>query len=59
MAEGLVREAGLEALSDELVGAVVAAVRPARPNGHGAVWELLLAHEDQVTKWVAGGEGEK
>jgi len=33
--EGLVREAGVEALSDELIGAVVAAVRPARPNGHG------------------------
>ena len=30
---GLSREAGAEALNDELVGAVVAAVRPARPNG--------------------------
>jgi transposase len=57
-AEGLVREAGLEALSDELIGAVVAAVRPARPNGHGAAWDLLLGHEEQITKWVAGGEGQ-
>ena len=58
-AEGLSREAGVEALSDELVGSVVAAVRPARPNGHGASWDLLLAHQEQIKKWVAGGEGEK
>lgn len=32
---------------------MVAAVRPARPNRHGAAWELLLAGEDQITKWVA------
>ena len=57
-AEGLVREAGVEALSDGLIGAVVAAVRPARPNGHGAGWDLLLAHQDRITAWVAGGEGQ-
>ena len=56
-AEGLVREAGAEALSDELIGAVVAAVRPARPNGHGVSWDLLLAHQEQITAWVAGGKG--
>ena len=32
-AAGLCREGGVEALTDELVGVVVAAVRPARPNG--------------------------
>jgi hypothetical protein len=37
-AEGLVGEVGVEALTDELIGAVVAAVRPARPNGHGSSW---------------------
>lgn len=57
-AEGLVREDGVEALSDGLLGAVVAMVRPERPNGHGAAWELLLAHEEQIIKWVAGGEGQ-
>ncbi len=57
-AEGLAREAGLEALTDELIGAVVAAVRPARPNGHGASWDLLLAREEQITAWVAGGSGQ-
>jgi len=57
-AEGLAREAGVEALSDELIGAVVAAVRPARPNGHGPAWDLLVSREEQVTAWVAGGEGQ-
>ena len=48
-ASGLVRDAGVEALSDELVGAVVAAVRPVRPNGHGAAWELLVARQVGMT----------
>ncbi len=53
-AAGLSRDAGVEAVSDELVGTVVDAVRPARPNGHGASWELLLAHEEQIRSWVKG-----
>lgn len=57
-AEGLGRDAGVEALSDELIGAVVAAVRPVRPNGHGSSWELLVARQEQITKWVTGGEGQ-
>ena len=36
-AAGLTREAGVEAVSDELVGLVVDAVRPARLNGHRAL----------------------
>jgi hypothetical protein len=47
-AAGLSRDDGLDGLSDDLVGLVVEAVRPARPNGHGASWELLLGHEDQI-----------
>jgi len=54
-AAGLQREAGVEALCDELIGAVLAVVRPARPHGHGAAWELLLGRQEQVTAWVAGG----
>ncbi len=57
-AAGLVRDVGVEALSDELVGAVVAAVRPVRPNGHGAAWELLLARQEQIAAWVKGGPGQ-
>ena len=33
---------------------MVEAVRPARPNGHGASWEVLLAHEEQIRDWVGG-----
>jgi hypothetical protein len=56
-AAGLVRDAGVEAVTDELVGEVVDAVRPARPSGHGASWELLLGHEEQIRAWVSGGDG--
>jgi transposase len=56
-AAGLARD-GVGAVTDELVGAVVEAVRPARPNGHGASWEVLLAHEEQIRAWVTGGGGE-
>ena len=53
-AAGLSRSAGQGAVDDALIGAVVAAVRPARPNGHGPAWEALLGHEAQVRAWVAG-----
>jgi hypothetical protein len=55
-AAGLAREAGSGAVTDELIGLVVEAVRPARPGGHGVAWEVLLAHEEQIRAWVAGGE---
>ncbi|WP_220454421.1 hypothetical protein [Nocardioides immobilis] len=59
-AAGLSRDAGVAAATDELVGVVVEAVRPARPNGHGASWTLLLAHEEQICAWVTGsGEGQE
>ena len=57
-AAGLTREAGVEAVTDELVGVVVEAVRPARPNGHGASWDLLLGREEQIRAWVAGRDGD-
>ena len=40
---------------DELVGAVIAAVRPARPNGHGAAWDVLAARKSEITEWVDDG----
>ena len=49
------REAGVEAVTDELVGAVVEAVRPVRPNGHGASWELLLAMLAMEAAFGIGG----
>jgi len=57
-AAGLTREAGVDAVTDEVVGLVVDAVRPERPNGHGASWELLLGHEEQIQGWVVGGKGQ-
>jgi transposase len=56
---GLTRDAEADAVTDELVGLVVEAVRPVRPNGHGASWETLLDHEEQIQTWVKGGEGQK
>jgi hypothetical protein len=52
-AAGLVRDGGPEQLCDELIGAVIAAVRPARASGHGAAWDSLLAHETQIRDWIA------
>jgi len=53
-AAGLDRGAGFGAVDDVLIAAVVDAVRPARPNGHGAGWEALLAREDQIRAWLKG-----
>ena len=58
-AAGLHRDDGVEALDDELIGAVAQAVRPVRPHGHGAAWEQLLGFEKQITGWVAGTEEQR
>ncbi len=52
VAAGLDRDGGEEQLTDELVGQVVAAVRPARPQGHGAGWEALEGQHAQIVGWV-------
>jgi hypothetical protein len=51
-AAGLDRDGGEEQLSDELIGQVVSAVRPARPAGRGAAWEALEGQRDQIVEWV-------
>lgn len=53
---GLCRQDGPEALTDELIGVVVGAVRPARPNGHSAGWEELLARREQISAWLDGSD---
>lgn len=55
---GVGRSDGPAAVTDEVIAAVVEIVRPDRPHGHGAAWEQLVPHEEQITKWVAG-EGEQ
>src|SRR4249919_1869600 len=52
---GLARDGDESQLTDELVGLVVAAVRPARPAGHGASWEALAGRKEQITGWVKDG----
>jgi transposase len=52
VAAGLNVDAGVEQLDDGLIGVVCGAVRPARPGGHGAAWEALVPHEEQIRKWV-------
>jgi len=51
-AVGLVHDGGGDQLSDELIGVVIPAVRPAREWGHRAPWETLLAHEQEIRGWV-------
>ena len=51
-AAGLARGGGEAQLTDELLGQVVAAVRPARPAGHGASWEALVPVTAEITGWV-------
>jgi hypothetical protein len=44
---GLSPEDGPDALTDEVLGAVVDLVRPGRrPGGHGDTWDILSAHRD-------------
>src|ERR1700682_3307591 len=55
VAAGLDRDCGVDQLSDELIGAVVTAVRPDRPQGHGSAWEVLCANHDRISTWVKDG----
>lgn len=55
VAAGLDRDGGDDQLGDELIGEVVAAVRPDRPQGYGAAWEVLCANHDQISVWVKDG----
>lgn len=54
-AAGLARDGDEAQLSDELLGVVVAAVRPARPAGHGGSWEALAGRRDDIRGWVKEG----
>src|SRR5690242_16933824 len=54
-AAGLDRDDGPAQLCDELLGAVVAAVRPARPRGTGASWETLAGERDRIEGWLKQG----
>jgi hypothetical protein len=49
---GLRRDGGEDQLSDEFIGSVVEAVRPHRRDGHGASWQLLVAHHELIVGWL-------
>ena len=51
-AAGLARDGDESQLTDELIGVVVAAVRPARPAGHGSSWEALAGRKEDIAGWV-------
>jgi hypothetical protein len=55
VAAGLDRAGGVDQLDDELIGAVVAVVRPDRPQGFGSAWEVLCANHDRINTWVDDG----
>jgi transposase len=55
VAAGLDRAGGDEQVDDELIGAVVAVVRPDRPQGFGSAWEVLCANHDRIGEWVKDG----
>jgi hypothetical protein len=52
---GLDRDGDTDQLTDELIGAVVEAVRPDRPQGYGAAWESLCHNHDRIQKWITDG----
>ncbi|MCA1835185.1 MAG: IS21 family transposase [Actinobacteria bacterium] len=54
-AAGLVREGGAGQLTDELLGVVVGAVRPARPQATGAAWQTITGQREQISQWLEQG----
>ena len=53
-AVGVRQDCGVGQLSDELVGQVIAAVRPDRPRGVGQARESLVPHREQIQVWQIG-----
>ena len=49
---GVCQDCGVGLLSDELLGQVVAGVRPGRPGGVGPARESLAAHREQIAAWL-------
>lgn len=52
---GLDRDGDFCQLSDELLAAVIAEVRPNRPNGKSQAWEKIAAEHDQIKAWLDAG----
>ncbi len=54
-ASGLDRDGGPGQLTDELIGAVIAGVRPSRPTGKSPAWETIAAEHEQIKAWLKDG----
>jgi transposase len=52
---GLDRDGGDDQLTDELIAAVIAEVRPHRPNGKSLAWETIAAEHEQIRQWLKDG----
>ena len=52
---GLDRDGGACQLTDELLAAVIAGVRPSRPNGKSQAWETIAARHEQIKAWLGQG----
>ena len=52
---GLDRDGGVCQLTDELLAAVIAGVRPSRPNGKSQAWETIAAQHEQIKAWLKQG----
>src|SRR5690349_24183116 len=52
---GLDRDGGDGQLTDELLAAVIAEVRPSRPAGKSLVWETIAAEHEQIKAWLKDG----
>ena len=52
---GLDRDGGDGQLTDELLAAVIAEVRPSRPTGKSLAWETIAAEHEQIKAWLKAG----
>ena len=52
---GLDRDGGDSQLTDELLAAVIAEVRPHRPTGKSLAWETIAAEHEQIKAWLKDG----
>ncbi len=52
---GLDRDGDACQLTDELLAAVIAGVRPSRPNGKSQAWETIAARHEQIKAWLKQG----
>jgi hypothetical protein len=46
------RDGDVVQLKDELLAAVIAGVRPSRPNGKSEPWEIMAAQREQIKEWL-------